>query len=271
LDASYNSYGTPPSKKKQILSLVLTSEIELRPHEIGLKLKINHSTVRGYCRQLLREGKIVQPYKGAYCSKITHGMIFVPLRVHNVILGVDAPWLDFSDDVTEMVGSVKVRVQFGRQRRRLTGRISCDRGMDQNAVVFAIQRCYDLMEGRTGRKVENIVVKTFEVNRDYQGVRIDGVKCYTVKGFFDVLERIYQKEASVVRTEHKVTKDMTVDQFQALMHGGVTGFNVTQALFALTQDVKRLGDAQKFNNELMSKVLRTLEALLNSQNRTKAK
>ena len=251
------------------MNLILASEIELKPVEIASKLKINHSTVRGYCCQLLRDGKVVQPYTGAYCSKITHGMIFVPLRVHNIILGVDAPWLDFSDDVVEWVGSVKVRVQFGRQRRRVTGRISCDGGMDHNAVVFAIQRCYDLIEGRTGRRVENVVVKTFEVNRDYQGVRLDGAKCYTVKGFFDVLERIYQKEASVVRTEHKVTKPMKVDEFQALMRGGVTGFNVTQALFALTQDVKRLGEAQKFNNALMTKVLKVLEALLDSEDRAK--
>lgn len=259
----YNSYEGSLSKKKQVLAVVLASEVELTPREISSKLDINHSTVRGYCRVLLREGKIVQPYKGAYCSKITHGMIFVPLRVHNVILSVDAPWLDFSDDVVEWVGDVKVRIQFGRQRRRLTGRICCDGGMDRNAVLFALHRCYDIMESRSGRKVENVVVKTFEVNRDYQGVRIDGANCYTVKGFFDVLERIYQKEDSVVRTEHKVTKDMTIDQFQALMRGGVTGYNVQQGLFALIQELREVKEAQKMSNELMMKILRLEHARLN--------
>ena len=263
MNSSCNSYVSPSSKKTRILDVILASEIELSPHELASKTKINHSTVRGYCRQLLQEGKIVQPYKGAYCSKITHGMIFVPLRVHNVILSVDAPWLGFSDDVVEWVGDVKVRVQFGLERRRLTGRISCDGGMDRNAVVFALHRCYDIMQKRTGRPVENVTVKTFEVNRDFQGVRIDGAKCYTVKGLFDVLERIYQKEESVVRTEHKVTKSMTVDEFQALMQGGVTGFNLQQAVFALTQQVRELTEAQKFTNEKMMQILRVQEAILN--------
>lgn len=180
-----------------------------------------------------------------------------------MIISVDAPWLDFSDDLTEFVGGVKVRVQFGLERRRLTGRISCDSGMDRNAVVFALNHCYDLMRQRTGHVVENVVVKTFEVNRDYQGVRIDGVKCYTVKGLFDVLERIYQKEDSVVRTEHKVTKDMTIDEFQVLMQGGVTGYNLQQAVFALAQEVRAQKEAQKFTNEKLGQVANLLEALLN--------
>jgi hypothetical protein len=246
-----------------VLTLIEASEIELTPIEITSKTQINHSTVRGYCRQLLEEGKIFQPYNGAYCSKITHGMIFCPLRVHNLIISVDAPWLDFSDDLTEFVGGVKVRVQFGLERRRLTGRISCDSGMDRNAVIFALNHCYDLMRERTGRVVENVVVKTFEVNRDYQGVRIDGAKCYTVKGLFDVLERIYQKEDSVVRTEYKVTKDMTIDEFQVLMQGGVTGYNLQQAVFALAQEVRAQKEAQKFANEKLGQVANLLEALLN--------
>jgi hypothetical protein len=246
-----------------VLTLVEASEIELTPLEIAERTEINHSTVRGYCCQLLNEGKIFQPYKGAYCSKITHGMIFCPLRVHNLIISVDAPWLDFSDDLTEFVGDVKVRVQFGLERRRLTGRVSCDSGMDRNAVVFALNHCYDLMRQRTGHVVENVVVKTFEVNRDYQGCRIDGAKCYTVKGLFDVLERIYQKEDSVVRTEYKVTKDMTIDEFQVLMQGGVTGYNLQQAVFALAQEVRAQKEAQKFTNEKLGQVANLLEALLN--------
>jgi len=193
-------------------------------------------------------------------------MIFVPLRVHNVILSVDAPWLDFSDDLTEWVGDVKVRVQFGLERRRLTGRISCDKGMDRNAVLFALQRCYDIMQKRTGRPVENVTVKTFEMNRDYQGVRIDSkeyAQCYTVKGLYDMLERIYQKEDTVVRTEQKITKSLSISEFEALMRGGVTGFNLQQAVFALTQQVRELTEAQKFTNEKMVQILRIQEALLN--------
>jgi hypothetical protein len=80
---------------------------------------------------------------------------------------------------------------------------------------------------------------------------------------FDVLERIYQKEDSVVRTEHKVTKDMTIDEFQVLMQGGVTGYNLQQAVFALAQEVRAQKEAQKFTNEKLGQVANLLEALLN--------
>jgi len=177
---SYNSWYSLPTKEK-ILRVVEESEVELTPKEISSRSGVNHSTTRFYLRELLKENKIVQPYRGAYCSKIIHGMIFVPLRVHNIVVTSSAPWLDFSDDVVEWTGSVKVRVQFGLQRRKITGRISCDAGMDVNACLFALNRFFDLVKERTGRVLEEVVVRTFEVNRDISGLRLNGYKCYTRK------------------------------------------------------------------------------------------
>lgn len=258
---SGNSYGL--TKTDKILKTIDDSEIELSPLEISTKTAINHSTTKVYLRKLLKEGKIVQPYRGTYCNKITHGMIFAPLRVHNVIVSAFASWLDFSEDVVEFTGGVKVRVQFGLQRHKITGRISCDGGMDRNAVLFALNRFFDLVTERSGRRLENVVLKTFEVNRDYQGVRVDGAKCYTVKGLFDVIERIYQKEDSVVRHEVKVTKSMSVDEFQSLIQGGISSYNLQQGLFMLMQEIKGLKESVKFQNEVIGKQNRVLEALMN--------
>jgi len=65
-----------------ILTTVQKSEIELTPMEIAQKSMVNASTARNYLRELLKEGKVVQPYPGAYCTKIIHGMMFAPLRAH---------------------------------------------------------------------------------------------------------------------------------------------------------------------------------------------
>jgi len=248
--------------KERILKAIINSSIELTPAEISKRTGIKHSTTRVYLRQLLKEGKIVQPYHGTYCSRITHGMIFAPLRVHNVVLSVSAPWLGFSDDVTEWVGDVKVRVQFGLRRRRITGRISCDSGMDRNAVFFALERFFDIVRERTGCDVEEVVVKTFEVNRDYVGVRIDGCKCYTRKGLFGMIERIYQKEDSLVRSEVKVSKPMSLDEFTALIRGGVSSYNLQQGVFMVMQEVRRLTDAVKFNNEAVLRLMKIQKAIL---------
>jgi len=245
-----------------ILALIEKSEIELTPKEIATKLGYNHSTVRKYLRDLAETNKIVQPYSGSYCSRITHGMLFVPLRTHNLILSVVAPWLDFSDDVVEFVGDVKVRVQFGGVRRRLTGRISCDAGMDKNAVLFAIDRAFDIMEKRTGKSVENVVVKTFEINRDFEKIRLDGggKYCFTKKSLFGAIERIYQK-GDVVRSEHKISREMGLEEFEVLLRGGVTGYNVQQAVFALVQENRKLTEAQKFQNEQLACMSNHLEQL----------
>ncbi|GAI43449.1 unnamed protein product [marine sediment metagenome] len=103
------------AKKSRILEYINSSEIELFPRQISTRLNINHSTTKNYLRRLLEEGKIIQPYKGTYASKITYGMMIAPIRCHNLILQVNAPWLGFSDDLTEWTGDVKVRVQFGLQ------------------------------------------------------------------------------------------------------------------------------------------------------------
>lgn len=258
-NTSDNSYGGR-SKKERILSLIEGCEIELTPKEISQKLELNHSTVRKYLRDLASVNKIVQPYKGSYCSKITHGMMFVPLRTHNVLFVVDAPYLKFSDDVVEFTGAVKVRIQFGLQRRKMTGRISCDAGMDRNAVLFAVNRALDIMEKRTEHVVEKVVVKTFEVNRDFERVRLDGSQCFTRESLFGAIERIYQK-GDKVRTEHKVTRKMGLEEFEMLLRGGVSGYNVQQAVFALVQENRRLTEAQVYQNERIACISAHLESL----------
>ena len=258
-NASGNGYGGT-SKKNTILQLIESSEIELTPKEISQRTGINHNTVKKYLRDLASVNKVVQPYTGAYCSKITHGMMFVPLRVHNVVLCVRDLGLCFSDDVVEFVGDVKVRVQFGLQRRKLTGRISCDAGMDRNAVLFALDRCFDIMEKRTGRRVENVVVKTFEVNRDFEKVRLDGSHCFTREGLFGEIERIYQKGDNV-RVEHKISRSMSLEEFDVLLRGGVSGYNLQQAVFALVQENRRLTEAQIFQNERIACISGHLEEL----------
>lgn len=257
---SYNSYGES-SKLARILNLIKKSEIELTPKEISTKLKINHSTTRGYLRRLLRNGKILQPYRTSYCSEITYGMIKAPLRIHNIILSSFASWLDFSKDLTEFTGKVKIRVQFGLQRKKITGRISCNSGLDRNSVFFALNRFIDIVHEQTKHRLDSVIVKTFEVNRDYLGVRIDGAKCYTLKGLFDTIERIYQKENDLVRHEVKVSRPMSVDQFQSLISGGLSAYNLHQGLGFLIQELKEVKEAMKFQNEVISKQSRVIEAL----------
>jgi hypothetical protein len=254
----------------RILTVVTEAELELTPLGIAQKLhakyptfEINHASIRKYCRRLLQQNKLLQPYPGAYCNKITYGMRFVPLTVHNVGLRVN-----LCEDVEswvcdEFVGDVKVHVCFGSQRRKVSGYIANDFGMGKDACLFAIHRWFDIAEQRLGRSLpEPLELTSFEQNRDYNGLRIDGVQCVTKKGLDGMIERVYQKEEGLVRAEHKVSKSMTFTEFESLLQGGVAGYNQTQAQFALMQQVGALTNALKFTNSRLLEIEKQNQAMM---------
>ena len=259
------------SLETRILEVINESELELTPIGIAQKLrekypnfKINDGSIRKYCRNLLKINKVLQPYPGAYCNKITYGMRFVPLTVHNVAFRVC-----LSEDVVswskdEFIGDVKLHVCFGSERRKVSGYISNDRGMVKDTVLFAVQRCFDIAEYHLGHSLpEPLELTSFEQNRDYNGLRIDGVQCVTKKGLDGMIERIYQKEEALVRAEHKISKIMSLTEFESLLNGGVPGYNQTQAQFALMQQVGQLTDALKFTNSRLLGLEKQNEAIMN--------
>lgn len=120
------------------------------------------------------------------------------MRLQNVILSVGAPWLEGMvkvGDVDEFVEDVHLMVQFGRQRRKITIRVSCDAGFDQRTLMFALNRAYDLVELETGHVVEKVTVRTIEKHRHFHGVSLDSVvKCMTIRAFEDFIDRVYEKK-----------------------------------------------------------------------------
>lgn len=248
--------------RSRIIELIESSEIELSPIQIAQKLNANHSSVRVYLPQLVAQNKILTPYPGYYCSKSTHGVRFGGLRVHNIVAVADVCVGVHFEDVV-VVGDVKVRVVGGVERQRVSVFVSCDAGMDRNSCLLALDKGFGLAKLRLGFEVEDIVLKTFELNRDYLGVRVDRATCLTRRGLYDVVERVYSKGEGVVRHEHKISRDMGVKEFESLLMGGVSGYNVTQANFALIQEVKKLTDAVKMNNSLLVGQSKILEGVVN--------
>jgi hypothetical protein len=236
------------SVEERVLKLIDESEIELAPYEIAKKAHAKRSYVRVILRKLLDRGLILQPYPGAYCNKITYGMRFVPTCVHNVSLrffsGTVAHW-----DKDEFVGGVKIHVCFGQERRKISGYIACDiGGMSHDACLLALNRWFDIVEGRLGRAVVDLELLTFECNKDYYGVRIDGVQCVTKKDLYGMVERVYQKEENLVRKEWKVSQPMSVNAFEAAIKKGIGEHDRVQVSFELKEEVKRVSEAVKFAN-----------------------
>ena len=259
-----NSYSSSSgfSIEERILKVIDESELELAPHEIARKIHAKRSSVRVLLRKLLDRGLILQPYPGTYCNKITYGMRFVPLCVHNVSLRSFVCQDVKHWEVDEVVGGVKIHVCFGSERRKISGYIACDvGGMSHDACLLAVNRWFDLAEHRLGFELNNLELLTFEVNKDYTDVRIDGVQCVTKKDLYGMIERTYQKEENLVRKEWKVSEPMSINKFEEALKKGVTDVERAQTVFELKEEIKRNSEALKFNNSRMLSMERLQEAI----------
>lgn len=257
---SCNSYGAGISKTKRIMKVLRESERPLKPKEIAFLAKTNHSTTRCYLRRLLEKREVVQPFPQHYVAKTIHGMVGGLVRVHNLVLGVDAPGL--SSDLRKFegwFGGVKLRVVFGSRRQRITGFVSCDGGMDLDKFVFVVDKFKSVVFERTGVRVRDSEIRpvTVEVNEDRRDIRLDGLKCVTVKDFRGFLERIYSKDGGV-RSEVKV-QPQSIDQIYALFKGGMTPYQILQSVGLLNEKLKELTEAVKFQNSVNLKLITLLE------------
>lgn len=253
------------SLEERVFQFMDNSEIEVTPLQIAQNLHANRNTIRGILRQLLAKGKVVQPYHGAYQSFRIDGMRFAPLRLHNIILTVEGLEVASHWEWNEKIGECGLSVVFGTERGKATARISCDRGLDRNACLFAVKRCVEVIQYRLGHAVENVIVKTVEFNKDYSGVRLDGRQCLTVKGLYDVIERVYQKEENLVRHEFKVSTPMELRNFEGLLKGGLGQFNMTQAIFESLQEQRRYEKKVDFLCSHVENLTRILEAMYQRQ------
>jgi len=259
---SYNSYGSGISKAKRILKVLRESERPLKPKEIASLAKINHSTTRVYLRRLLEIGEVTQPYPQAYVAKIIHAMASSLVRVHNLVLGLEAPGLVRGVPKFEgWFGAVKVRVLFGNRREKITGFVSCDEGMDFDKTVLVLEKFKQVVFERTGATIcdGEISVVTCELNEDRQDVKLEGLNCVTVKDFRGFLERIYNK-GDGVRSEVKV-QPQSLDHMYAILKGGMTPYQILQGQALTNKKLDVLTEAIKFNNRVGLKILDALKGV----------
>ena len=282
VEASDNTANTPtnrccnswhPSKPKGIEALTYqiidASEIELKPCEIARKIHAprkptpgQYSTVRFFCSKLLQKGLIIQPYPGSYCNKITYGVRFVPLSVHNISLRSFVCQDVKHWEKDEFVGGVKIHICFGSERRKISGYLACDvGGMSHDACLLALNRWFDLVNDHLGFQLNDLEILTFECNKDYHGIRLDGVQCITKIDLYGMVERVYQKEEALVRKERKITKPMSVNRFEQAISKGFVDTERSQHAFELREEVKRNTEALKYANSRLLQLERLNEAM----------
>lgn len=249
--------------KERILETLKKASEPLTPKQIHVRTRINHNTVKVYVRKLLTEGLISQPYPGAYSYKTHPRCGKAPPRVQNLILSVAAPWLcNKIETITEQVGDVGIRIIFGVKRRKVTGFFSIEQGMDYTQTIMALELFRLFIAQRTDQEIDydKSEVRSCEFLEDYSQLRLDGVKCVTVKSFLGDLERVYNREHGL-RSEVKV-QPQGVNTIMTLLKGGVSSYNILQGQFLTVQKVEHLTEAVKGSNRLTSRLIGLMKELL---------
>ena len=246
---SYNSYKRL-SKKQTIIEILQHEQRPLSPKEISWISKkdsrfrtLNHSTVRVYLRQLLIRARVSQSIHGYYeVTESTYwvlGGVGAWVRVHDLRLvwsvGVRERMFSFE----ELIGGVKISCQAGSKRGKVSAIIACDEGIDFQGVCFAVDLIRRVVLEKAGINLDGFECEVCcEFNEDFQSLRLDGVKCVTVKSFLGDLERVYNKP-SCLRSEVKINKT-DLQSTLALLKGGVSAYNILQSNFILMRKLDRI-------------------------------
>lgn len=273
LTKSYNlSHQSSLSEKENaILKAVKTNDFPITPKEIASMTGINHNTVRQYCRKLEKQALVTRTFRGHYttpenvatfASSIVGGG--VP-RVHGLRLRFSGVGVGGSKWVRKLNGVVKITFMV-HKNGSATVFIDCIGDSSLDAVGFRIVLALIQEElSVTDTELAASKVASYELNTDFQGLRLDGVKAITLKAFGDAFWRVYNKRG-FLRSEVKATKPLDVANVLALMNAGVSQYNVLQLLFLNFQEMKRYVEAAKFQNrhlvEITGRNRRLADALL---------
>jgi hypothetical protein len=112
--------------------------------------------------------------------------------------------------------------------------------------------------------VSDVELLTFECNKDYYGVRIDGIQCVTKEDLYVMVERVYQKEENPVHKEWKVAESMSVNAFEAATKKGIGEHDRVQSFFELKEEAKRVSEAIKFTNSRLHELEKLNAATFNA-------
>ena len=262
-----NHPGLPSKKYAQILETIETSSFPITPIETSSFTGIKHSTARKYVKRLEGMGRILRVYYGHY---VATNNLFTPVRsmvksdfpkLHCLRLRV----IDFvgagrRDSIN--FGYLKLVFQY-HNNKSVTVFVDCVGSYSLDYIAFRL--LVELVMKELGLEDwKNVTVSSFELNNDFEGIRLDGVQAVTLKAFDGSFRRMYQKHFGV-RDEVKVVGSVPVENVLTLLKGGVDSYNISQLLFGVAQEIRAEREAVKFLSGLviegMSSLKRYWEAI----------
>lgn len=257
------------ANERKVQKTVEESPIPITPLKISQKTGINHNYVKTIIRKLERLGFIRKRFYGHYESVknvTTLGGVGLeefkdgglpPVRCHKLMFTVGGV-RDVVLGRSVIVDNDLFRVVFvGYPNQVVNVFVDCKGSYSFDYGAFRL--LVELVKAKLGVKDEDAIeVSTFELNEDYKGIQLDGVKALTLKAFSGEFERLYNKDGYTLRSEVNLQKPLSVEAAYSLLKGGITPYNIFQSNFMLVQKVEGLVEVVKFGNRTMAQILRLL-------------
>jgi len=272
-----------------ILEYLNQDEKDRKAHKIAQETGFSVNTVRRELSQLTKDDLIQRVRRGTYRkkrSKPTHGVgdsdPFKALpRVQNLTFqgpvlfpegfekgqGHGDDW-DFVFDCPGTPGEVfRIGIRYGTKRNQVTWTVAAPMGLTYYGYKMAIKivdMYLDCCRGLSTPDEWNIL--NFELNSDYPGLKIEGANAITQTAFDGTLVKLYNKAYGVRKeVSTRLALGTSADQFASLWQGGLPAFQVTQAVFGVMGEVRRIAgsvdDHARTMDTMMRLQLQTQEAL----------
>ena len=240
--------------------------------EIAKLTKRNPGSVRPSLRTLLKEGRIVQEFRGHYSHKSTQGVLFeTPPRFQNLFIVaskcVGGEKIGVREEHKGLVHKIgfgadgsQLRIIFGYTRDKISWSLKAPRGIDYYGLNLAT-RLVEFECRNLGYEGLFWFVKNLEILRDDRTTRLEGLTSITLTDFqTDTLEKYYNKPRGV-RREMKGPVNTTLSQLSALIYGGQNSYQMLQGVGVLSNKIDKMADVGKGTNRLIVDLAKTNNGL----------
>jgi len=242
------------------------------PYSVSKDLNLNPNSVRARLSELSRFGPVERVFHGHYSIAPTYrvGEEIRPL-IHDLRAVAVVERVFKSDEWSyeyETMGhdgldTFKVWLQFGKKRNKITCGIKSPLGLDLDKFRL-VRRLVECELARRDYVWPMEWSVTVHFNKDYFGIRLDGLKCITWDDIDGIMVRFYNKGKGL-RREVVTGRPISLLEVEALLQGGMSVYQVVQAQMSTTYAVKdmveKIDKMSWLNHQILKQQQSILEAL----------
>ena len=249
---SHKKFVKAREKEERLLRIIKDYPEGISPITLYNITKLPHNTIKTILRRLLNKGiiKSIASAQGYYAlaENSTHMMLFY--NVQNAIIQVESDKISIDEEINEeenLENIIKFNLVIGAKSKKATFTVSSDYPFNFTSLVGYVHMFQEKMVRlcKFKPKLDEINIRTFEINHDHLGYRVDGLSSYTIRNAIADF-KLYNKKNGV-REEYKIKVPIPFRFIQTLIEQGIT-----TAFY--TQKIDRIDSKLHETNKLMRKL-----------------